>query len=131
MAMTDSEIYEEVRPIVVDALGVEQEEVALQSRLMDDLGAESIDFLDVFFRVERVFGVKLDTSASAAMNDERFVREGAVTDEGMEELRRRLPGVDLSQVEQSRKLQDIEKAFTVASIVEMVKARLAEAATAT
>jgi acyl carrier protein len=115
----------------VEALGVEDEEINTEARLMDDLGAESIDFLDIFFRVERAFGVRMDASASAMMGDERYVRDGTITDEGLEEVRRRLPNVDLTLVEKSRLVQDIERGFTVGSLVEMVKARLAENAATT
>ena len=120
----DQEIFEKVRFHVVEALCVEEGEVTPDARLMDDLGAESIDFLDIFFRVEKAFDIKLETSASEMIHDERYVRDGIVTDEGLEEIRRRLPHVDLGLIEESRSVQDIQRSFTVESVVEMVKGRV-------
>jgi len=126
MATSECDMFVKVRPLVVEALGVEEDEVTLDARLMDDLGAESIDFLDIFFRVERAFGLRVDASASDMMGDERYVRDGIITEEGLEEVRRRLPNVDLALVEESRNVQDIQRGFTVGSLVELVKARLAD-----
>jgi acyl carrier protein len=126
MTTSDSDILIRVRPHIVDALGVEEDEVVLEARLMDDLGAESIDFLDIFFRVEREFGIKIDASASSMMSDDRYVRDGVITELGLEEVRRRLPNVDLGLVEETRSVQDIQRGFTVESVIQMVKARLAE-----
>jgi acyl carrier protein len=126
MTTSDSDILIRVRPHIVDALGVEEDEVVLDAGLMDDLGAESIDFLDIFFRVEREFGIKIDGSASSMMSDDRYVRDGVITELGLEEVRRRLPNVDLTLVEETRSVQDIQRGFTVDSIIQMVKARLAE-----
>ncbi len=126
MTTSDSDILIRVRPHIVDALGVEEDEITLEARLMDDLGAESIDFLDIFFRVEREFDIKIDASASSMMNDDRYVRGGVITDLGLEEVRRRLPNVDLGLVEETRSVQDIQRGFTVESVVQMARARLAE-----
>lgn len=126
MATSDSDILIRVRPHIGEALGVEEDEIVFGARLMDDLGAESIDFLDIFFRVEREFGIKVDASASSLMSDDRYVRDGVITELGLEEIRRRLPKVDLTLVEETRSVQDIQRGFTVESVVQMVKARLAE-----
>ena len=59
MAMSREDILQQVQEILVDALGVDDDEVSLESRLMGDLGAESIDFLDIVFRLEKAFSIKI------------------------------------------------------------------------
>ena len=128
MATTDSEIRDKLRAIIVEALGVDEEDVTPGARLTDDLGAESIDYLDIFFQIEKAFGVRVDVNErviSTIMNDERFVRESAITDEGMDELRRQLPGIDLGPLEESRDVRRFTSIFTVESVMDLVKARLA------
>lgn len=128
MMLTDSEIYERVKQIVVEALGVEEEEVTPEARLTDDLGAESIDYLDIFFRIEQAFHIKVeagDKVVTAIATDERFVKEGTITDDGMEELRRRLPEVRIERLEPKRDIGSFLSIFDVTALVEMVKARLA------
>ena len=130
--MTDKEIYESVRAIIVDALAVEEEEVTAGARLTDDLGAESIDYLDIFFQIEKKLGVRIEVNervVNTLMNDERFVRESMITDEGMEELRRQLPNADLGPLEETRDVRRFTSIFTVEGVVNMVKSRLAESAT--
>ena len=60
MAMTESELHEAVQQAVVGALGVSEDEASPDATLMDDLGAESIDLLDILFRIERATGVKIE-----------------------------------------------------------------------
>ena len=62
MAMTESELHEAVQAAVVGALGVSEDEASPDATLMDDLGAESIDLLDILFRIERSTGVKIQAS---------------------------------------------------------------------
>ncbi len=129
--ITDDEIYEKVRQIVANALGVEEEEVTPEARLTDDLGAESIDFLDIFFQVDKTFGVKIDAHEkimNTVANDDRFVQGGTITDAGMEELRRQLPGIDLESLEQSRNMVDFLRTFTVDGVVRLTRAKLNECA---
>jgi len=129
MPMTDHEIFEQIRPIIVEALGVDLEQVTLDARLTDDLAAESIDYLDIFFRLEQRFGIKIeagDKLIRTLTEDERLVLDGTITDEGLEELRRRLPGVSLAPLEQSRDIRDFLSIFTGEALVRMVQTRLAE-----
>lgn len=125
---TDQQIYEGVRSIVIDALVAEEEDVTPKARLTDDLGAESIDYLDIFFHVEKMFGVRIEANeqtVNSVLHDEKYVREGMITDEGIEELRRRLPEVDLAPLDESRDVRRFPSVFTVQGIVNLVKARLA------
>ncbi|MEX2673259.1 MAG: acyl carrier protein, partial [Phycisphaeraceae bacterium] len=59
MAMTQDEVFEKVQEVLVDALGVDDDEVVADATLTGDLGAESIDFLDIVFRLEKAFDIKI------------------------------------------------------------------------
>jgi acyl carrier protein len=132
--MNDSEIYENVRSIIMDALAVEADDITPGARLTDDLGAESIDYLDIFFQIEKKLGIRIEVNervVNTVLNDEQFVRDGWITDDGLEELRRQLPSIDLTPLEEGRDVRRFTSIFTVEGITNMVKSRLAanEAAT--
>jgi acyl carrier protein len=125
--MTQDEVFAKVRQVLVDALGVDEEEVKPQARLVADLGAESIDFLDIVFRLEKAFGIKIQQSElfpDNVLNDPRYVVNGKVTDAGMQELRQRLPHSDLDAFDKSRSVQDFSNVFTTDAIVKFVQAKL-------
>jgi len=87
------EIFEKVQEVLVDALGVDDDEVTLQAKLVGDLGAESIDFLDIVFRLEKAFGIKIEQSElfpEDVLSNEEYVQDGKVTDKGMEELKAKM-----------------------------------------
>src|SRR5213596_296722 len=92
---TQEEIYTKVSATLVEALNVDEEDINPSSTLQGDLGAESIDFLDIVFRLEREFGIRIPrgelSPESVFRGDPDFVRDGRVTDEGMGELRSRMP----------------------------------------
>src|SRR5262249_23230953 len=96
--------------------------------LQGDLGAESIDFLDIVFRLEREFGIRIPRGElfpeSIFQGDPRFVRDGKVTDEGIEELRRRMPFADLSQFTKNRQLDRVGDLFTVELITRFIQGKL-------
>ncbi len=134
MAMNDHEIYEHVRSIIMDALAVEADEITPEARLTDDLGAESIDYLDIFFQIEKKLGIRIEVNervVNTVLNDERFVHDGRITDDGIEELRRQLPSIDLAPLEECRDVRRFTSIFTVEGIAGMVRARLAKNAAAT
>ena len=127
MAMTKDEVFEKVQEVLEDALGVDEEEVTPQAKLVEDLGAESIDFLDIVFRLEKAFGIKIEQSElfpENVLNDPRFVQDGKVTDEGMAELRRRMPHAELGEFDQSRDVEDFSNIFTVDAITKFVQNKL-------
>ena len=128
MALTQNEVYDKVKDVLVDALGVDDDEVTPQAKLVGDLGAESIDFLDIVFQLEKAFGIKIEQSElfpDNVLNDPNYVVDGNVTDNGMEELRRRLPHADLDAFDSSRNVDDFSDIFTVDTIVKFVQAKLA------
>src|SRR6266508_6535215 len=98
---TQEEIYSKVSATLVEALNVDEDEIKPEATLQGDLGAESIDFLDIVFRLEREFGIKIPRGElfpeSIFQGDPEFVLDGRVTDKGLAELRARMPFADLSQ----------------------------------
>lgn len=128
MATWEGDMYGQIRSILVEELGVEEEDVVPEARLSDDLGAESIDYLAIQFRVQQVFGIKIEPN-EMLMGDvpaERFVQDGKITDLGMVELRQRLPHACLDLLEQSRDVRDFRSVFTVDALVRFVMAKLDE-----
>lgn len=121
------EIFSKVQEVLVDALGVDDDEVEMQAKLVEDLGAESIDFLDIVFRLEKTFGVKIEQSElfpDSVLNDPKYVQDGKVTDEGMAELRQRMPHAELEEFDASRSIEDFSNIFTVETIVKFMQTKL-------
>ena len=127
MAMTYDEVFEKTQDVLEDALGVDKDEVTAEAKLVEDLGAESIDFLDIVFRLEKEFGIKIDQSElfpDAVLNDPKYVQDGKVTDEGMAELRARMPHADLDEFDADRTIENFSNVFTVDTVVKFVQSKL-------
>jgi acyl carrier protein len=126
---TRDEIYAKVSSTLVEALNVDEDEVKPDSTLQGDLGAESIDFLDIVFRLEREFGIKIPRGElfpeTIFQGDQEFVQGGRVTTKGMEELRQRMPFADLSQFEQDPEVSHLSDLFTVDLITRYIEGKLA------
>ena len=121
---TREEIFDRVQNTLVDALGVDAEEVRGESTLTGDLGAESIDFLDIVFRLEKNFAIKIprgDLFPENVLSDPQFVSGGKVTEKGLEELRVRMPWANFERLKDSPNVQDL---FTVEMIVSYVESKL-------
>src|SRR5580692_7549432 len=105
------EIYGKVTRVLVEALNVDEDEITPTATLQGDLGAESIDFLDIVFRLEREFGIKIPRGElfpeSVFQGDPDFVREGRVTDQGLDELHSRMPYADLEAFDRDRRVDAI------------------------
>ena len=88
--LTREEIYGKVAATLVEALNVDEDEVIPGATLQGDLGAESIDFLDIVFRLEREFGIKVSRDElfpeSIFQGNPEFVQDGIVTDKGLAKL---------------------------------------------
>jgi acyl carrier protein len=127
---SQEEIYSKVSATLVEALNVDEEDIKPTSTLQGDLGAESIDFLDIVFRLEREFGIKIPRGElfpeSIFQGDPEFVQNGRVTDKGLAELRARMPFADLSKFEQSPEVSGISDLFTVEMITRYVQGKLGE-----
>ena len=127
MAMSRDEIYQKVQAVLVDALGVDEEEVKPDAVIRDDLGAESIDFLDIMFRLEKAFGIKIpkgEMMPENLANDPNVVQNGVVTPAGISMLKEKMPHSDFSDFEKDPKLDNMSKLFTVNAIVNYVQQKL-------
>lgn len=125
---TEEEIYEKVKATLVDALGVDEEEVTPDAALISDLGAESIDFLDIVFRLEKNFDIKIprgELFPEQVFNDPELIKDGMVTEKGLAELRERMPHLDLDRFAENPSVQQISNYFTVETIVNYLKGKLA------
>jgi acyl carrier protein len=126
---TRDEIFEKVRETLVDALGVDDDEVTPQARLAADLGAESIDFLDIVFRLEKSFSTKIPRGElfpeNFAAADASYVADGVVTPKGIEELKVRMPHADVDSFAKDPKIENIQELFTVDMIVNFLERKLA------
>jgi acyl carrier protein len=129
---TQDEIFSKVSATLVEALNVEEDDIKPTSTLQGDLGAESIDFLDIVFRLEREFGIKIPRGElfpeSIFAGDPEFVQNGKVTPVGLDELRQRMPFADLSQFEQNPAVSALSDLFTVEMITRYIQGKLSEPA---
>ena len=128
MAMSRDEILQQVQEVLVDALGVDDDEVTTEATLMGDLGAESIDFLDIVFRLEKAFGIKIPREelfpAENLMTDSELVHNGKLTEKGLAELRQRMPHTDITAFESDPDINKLADLFTVNAIVNYVEGKL-------
>jgi acyl carrier protein len=126
--MTHDEIYDKVRDVLVDALAVDEDEVTPTATLTGDLGAESIDFLDIVFKLEQAFKFKIGQGELFPENvqqDPRYVQDGKVTPEGIATLKARLPHADFSKLEKDPQIGKVGEIFTVEALVRFVERKLA------
>jgi len=125
---TQAEIYQKVSATLVEALNVDQEEIQPTSTLQGDLGAESIDFLDIVFRLEREFAIKIPRGElfpeSIFQGDPEFVNNGKVTAKGIAELEARMPFADLNRFKQNPEITGIGDLFTVDMITRYIEGKL-------
>lgn len=125
--MTRDEIQKKVTDVLVDALGVDEEDVTPDASLTGKLGAESIDFLDIVFRLEKAFGVKIpqgELFPDNALSDPRYVKDGKLTADGIALLKERLPHVDTSSFASDPRLEKVAESFTVKSLVDFMQRKL-------
>jgi len=126
MALSHNEIFDKVQDVLVDALGVDDEDVTPSATLRGDLGAESIDFLDIVFRLEKAFGIKIPRGELFPEQlDPAFVVDNKLNDAGMAEVKRRMPNADLSELEQTRDVALIANLFSVQDIVAYLEKKTA------
>ena len=128
MAVSRDEIFQKVQEVMVDALGVDDDEVTAEAILMRDLGAESIDFLDIVFRLEKTFEIKILREelfpAESLMNNPEFVKNGKLTETGLTELRNKMPYIDLAEFEKDPDINKLGDLFTVGIIINYVDSKL-------
>ena len=121
-----SEVMAKVADCLVEALGVDTDEVVEEATLTEDLGAESIDFLDIVFRLEKAFGIKIprgDLFPDNLLSSTEYVKDGQLTEKGMEMLKEKLPYADFSRLKDGS-VADLPNLFTVGMIVNYVTAKV-------
>lgn len=127
MTLTHEEIFKKVQAVLVDALGVDDDEVTGTAVIKDDLGAESIDFLDISFRLEKAFSIKISKGEMMPENltsDPNFAQNDQVTPAGIAELKKRMPYSDFTEFEKNPTVENMSKLFTVNTIVGFVEGKL-------
>lgn len=123
----EKELFAKVQQTLAGALGVDEAEITPEASLKRDLGAESIDFIDIVFRLEKAFDLKIpagDLFPNHLLNDERFVKEGIVTPEGMKELRAKLPYLELDEFAKDPQISKLADCFTVKMLLRYLTDRL-------
>ena len=123
---TQEEIYEKVQATLVDALGVDDEDVKPDAMLFADLGAESIDLLDIVFRLERNFGIKIPRGELFPENvsDPDMVEGGKLTPKGLDEIKQRMPYADLTEFSTNPEVDRLFDLYTVDMLVKYVSTKL-------
>src|ERR1700693_6076760 len=114
-----------VSATVADALGCDIEEVKPDASLIDDLNAESIDFLDLVFRLERAFKIKIPRgkvveNARGDLPEAEFEQKGIVTEKGMAQLRSYLSEIPAERFKTPMKVVDIPRLFTPETFCKLV-----------
>ncbi|MEO2031787.1 MAG: acyl carrier protein [Planctomycetaceae bacterium] len=125
---SSEEVFDKVRATLIDALGLDDDEVTPEATLIGDLGAESIDFLDIVFRLEKEFDIKIPRGElfpeNLAAADSGFVEDDKVTEQGLSQLREKLPYADIDTFAKNPEVSGIQNLFTVDMICRYVATRL-------
>ena len=127
MPPAKEEVFEKVQTALVDALGVDDDEVTPQATMVGDLGAESIDFLDIVFRLEKAFEIEIPRAElfpEDILTSAEYVQEGKVTDAGIEALKKRMPFADLSKFEANPVVQDFGNLLTVNDLCRYIESKV-------
>lgn len=131
MGMSRDEIFRSVKETLVDALGVDEDEVTEQATLMGDLGAESIDFLDIVFRLEKAFSIKIprgEMFPDDVVNNPDYVSGGKLTPAGLAQMKKAMPHADFTQFEKDPDVNKVPNLFTVRTIVNYIDIKINSAA---
>ncbi len=124
---TQEEVFQKVQEALVEALGVDDDEVTADATMVGDLGAESIDFLDIVFRLEKSFDIEIPRSElfpEDILTSAEYVQDGKVTDSGLAELKKRMPFADLSKFEQNPAVQEFPNLLTVSDLCRYVESKV-------
>jgi acyl carrier protein len=126
--MTRDEIFSKIQAVLVDALAVDDDEVTMDAILTKDLGAESIDFLDIVFKLEQAFAIKIgqgELFPEGVSQDPEYVKDGMVTPKGLAAMKARMPHANFTALEQDPQVRKVAEIFTVEVLVRFVEAKLA------
>jgi acyl carrier protein len=121
------EVFDKVRAILVDSLGIDEDEVKPESKLTVDLGAESIDFLDIVFKLEKTFNLKVSRGEmfpEDLFSDTSLVKDGKLTADGLAKLQARLPFFDLDEFAGNPVVKNFQHILTVSDMCRFVESKL-------
>lgn len=124
---SNEEVFAKVKEALVDALGVDDEDVTPQATMVGDLGAESIDFLDIVFKLEKGFGIQIprdELFPDDILTNAEFVQDGRVTEEGLKQLKERMPFADLTKFEENPLVQNFGNLLTVQDLCNYVATKV-------
>ena len=124
---TKDEVFEKIRDALVEALGVDEDEVTAEATLVGDMGAESIDFLDIVFRLEKAFEIKIprgELFPEDVLTNSEYVQDGRVTEAGLAELRSRMPFANLDEFSKNPVVQDFGNVLTVADMCRFIESKV-------
>lgn len=125
----EREVASKIQDVLAAALGVDRREVRPGSSLSRDLGAESIDYIDIIFRLEKAFDIKIPSGElfpGNILNDDRYVQNGMVTPAGLAELKAKVPYLDVDAFARSPQVSRLSDFFTVQMMIQYVQDRLAK-----
>ena len=124
---SEEEIFKTIQETLVEALGVDEDEVTEDATLVADLGAESIDFLDIVFRLEKAFDIKIpreELFPQDILTNADFVVDGKLNEAGLAELKKRMPFADLDKFAENPKIQEFGNILTVGDMVRFVASKV-------
>lgn len=127
MSMSRDEIFEKVRGVLVEALSVEDDEVVPEATLQEDLGAESLDVLDIVFQLEKAFSIKIpegDLNPASLLNNPEYVDGDRLTPAGLTKLKEMMPHADFSEFEKEPTKQRMPGLLTVNTLVNYLERKL-------
>ncbi len=129
--MTEQEIFTKLLPLVRETTGAREDQITMASGLMEDLGAESLDLLDLSFLIEEKFGVTLEADeferqASQRIPGGEYERDGILTEEAVVELRRAIPEVPPDKFRPGMRKIEVPGVLNVAVFVHLIQRKLAE-----
>lgn len=124
--MTREEVFAKLQGVLAEVLNVDKEDVVLGAEIVDDLGAESIDFLDIAFRMEEAFGIKIswrEMFGGGLLNNPDYVDRGRFTQAGIGAIKTHMPNADLSVLGNEFAVDRFSKIFTVQYLFDYVCAK--------
>jgi acyl carrier protein len=127
MPMTQEDVFAKIKDVLTQALAVDEDEVKLEARLSEDLGAESIDYLDITFQLEKTFAIKIpkgELIPEDLFTNPEFVQNGRVTPKGIAELKTRIPFANLAAFEADPDINKFRDIFTVDTLVKYVMSKV-------
>ena len=121
----DPQVWAKIRDAFADALGLEEDEVELEHKIIEDLEAESLDFLDIAYKLEVAFDIKIprggiENAARDGMDEEEYEVNGILTDSALERLAEAMPEIPASSFESGMRVVEVPELFIVATFYNLV-----------